>query len=111
MAFLLAEASKLRSIVRHLRFGPDFRLPLIDQTYDSFDYQWRELNESAALLRIDAFRAEAPKLVCELTRQEPGWFSGRRVLDAGCGSGRFSWALAKLGAQVTAFDQSAGAIE
>jgi len=111
VAFLLAEVSELRSAVRHLRSGPEFRLPSIDQTYDSFDYQWRELNESVALLSSDAFRAEAPELVCELTRQEPGWFSGRRVLDAGCGSGRFSWALAKLGAQVTAFDQSAGATE
>jgi 2-polyprenyl-3-methyl-5-hydroxy-6-metoxy-1,4-benzoquinol methylase len=39
------------------------------------------------------------------TWNRPG-VAGKRVLDCGCGPGRHTWALAHLGAQVTAFDMS-----
>jgi 2-polyprenyl-3-methyl-5-hydroxy-6-metoxy-1,4-benzoquinol methylase len=42
----------------------------------------------------------------------PGeFFSGARALDAGCGSGRWSYALSELGADVVAFDLTSGGIE
>ena len=39
------------------------------------------------------------------------WFVGRRVLDAGCGRGRWTRALLDLGADVTAVDYSEAGIE
>ena len=45
------------------------------------------------------------------TMQVLGDVSGRRVLDAGCGEGRFARMLAERGAQVTAVDLSAKMIE
>jgi SAM-dependent methyltransferase len=39
-----------------------------------------------------------------------GWFPGKRVLDAGCGGGRWSYGLAKLGAHVTAADTNPSAL-
>lgn len=45
---------------------------------------------------------------CRLPRE---FFEGIRALDAGCGSGRWSYALAELGAEVAAFDLTEGGIE
>ena len=39
------------------------------------------------------------------------WFGGKAVLDAGCGNGRWSYTLAKLGAAVTALDRSAAGLK
>jgi 2-polyprenyl-3-methyl-5-hydroxy-6-metoxy-1,4-benzoquinol methylase len=52
---------------------------------------------------VDQFLEE-----CELPAE---FFRGKRVLDAGCGSGRWSYALAELGADVVAFDLTSGGIE
>jgi SAM-dependent methyltransferase len=52
---------------------------------------------------VDQFLAE-----CELPAE---FFHGKRVLDAGCGSGRWTYALAELGADVVAFDLTSGGIE
>jgi SAM-dependent methyltransferase len=38
-------------------------------------------------------------------------FAGKRALDAGCGSGRWTYALAELGAEVTGVDLTAGGPE
>ncbi|MGC9114314.1 MAG: class I SAM-dependent methyltransferase [Candidatus Micrarchaeia archaeon] len=38
----------------------------------------------------------------------PLWFKGKKILDAGCGNGRWSYGFAKLGAKVTAVDFSEG---
>lgn len=47
----------------------------------------------------------------ELLAVDPGWFAGRRILDAGCGGGRWTVGFLRLGAQVTAVDLSGHAIE
>ncbi len=47
-------------------------------------------------------------LECGLPRE---FFAGKRALDAGCGSGRWTYALAELGAEVTAVDLTAGGPE
>lgn len=45
---------------------------------------------------------------CELPAD---FFEGRRVLDAGCGSGRWSYAMALLGADVWAMDLTASGVQ
>jgi SAM-dependent methyltransferase len=52
---------------------------------------------------VDEFLAD-----CELPR---GFFAGKDVLDAGCGSGRWSYAMAQLGARVHAMDLTAAGPE
>jgi SAM-dependent methyltransferase len=76
------------------------------QTLASFDYQWRRLPEGDGMLSDHAFDAKACAIVEEMTGVAAGWFAGKRVLDAGCGSGRWSAALLRLGAKVTAVDAS-----
>ena len=68
-----------------------------------FDYEHRRARESR-LLDIE------PRLVTHFLNdvQLPAtWFSGKDALDVGCGTGRWSYALAELGAQVTALDLTA----
>ncbi len=104
--FLCFENSALRRIVRHLQSeNPHYR-DWIAQTGASFDYQWEKLHESENLLSNPEFMKTVCDLVCQYTGLPAAWFPGKRVLDAGCGNGRFSWALAKLGADVTSFDLS-----
>lgn len=77
-----------------------------EQTLGSFDYQWKAVNKGRASHYNEDFRRQAPSIVCSLTGFDPSWFQGRRVLDAGCGDGRFSHALCALGASVLSVDMS-----
>lgn len=82
------------------------------QTLASFDYQWRNLPEADALLSDEWFRANVAHIVSdELLCLAPEWFRGRRVLDAGCGTGRWTIGLLELGSHVTAVDFSEHALE
>lgn len=82
------------------------------QTLASFDYQWGSLTTGDAMLddpwfveRVDGLLAD------ELLGIRREWFPGRRVLDAGCGGGRWTVGFLRLGAQVTSVDFSAHAVE
>jgi len=77
------------------------------QTRQSFDFQWAQLREGDAMLSDAWFEQRVQQvLVDELLCVEPDWFRGKRVLDAGCGIGRWTLGLLRLGCHVTAVDQS-----
>src|SRR5438105_4283203 len=50
------------------------------------------------------------EIVFETLRSRCGSFSGKRVLEAGCGTGRISLEIARAGGQVTCIDTSPEAI-
>lgn len=71
-----------------------------------FDYQWKNLPSPALEHNQDR--------ITELVRMvdlPERWFSGKVVLDAGCGSGRYTYALQQLGAEVYSVDISPVAVE
>src|SRR6185295_19621098 len=77
------------------------------QTRQAFDFEHRRF-EDARYLRI------SPALVTDWLAdvQLPAeFFKGRHVLDVGCGSGRWSYAMAMLGARVVAVDFSDAAVD
>jgi SAM-dependent methyltransferase len=77
----------------------------------SFDYQWAELPTGTGLLSDGFFAENVDRiLVEEELCIEPEWFVGRRVLDAGCGNGRWIEGFLRLGCEVTAIDASPHAI-
>jgi SAM-dependent methyltransferase len=72
-----------------------------------FDFEHRRYQDSAhtrfSPTLVDEFLADN-----ELPRES---FTGVRALDAGCGSGRWTYALAELGAEVLGCDLTEGGLE
>jgi SAM-dependent methyltransferase len=81
------------------------------QTLASFDYQWGHIPSGDAMLSDEWFLDRVDRIVAdELLGIERGWFAGRTVLDAGCGGGRWTLGLLRLGCRVVAVDASAHAV-
>lgn len=81
------------------------------QTLASFDWQWAHLPSGDFMPGDPWFDANAARILAtEMCGLAPEWFKGRRVLDAGCGRGRWTRALLELGATVTAVDYSEAGI-
>ena len=91
----------------------DLALPLASaQTIDAFGFQWSELQEGEAMLSDKWFKENVTNIISEreiLLKEE--WFKGKDVIDCGSGGGRWSYGLAKMGANVTAVDINTSAIE
>ena len=107
--FLWHETRRLNEQVRSLLAGDAIESAV--QTRASFDYQWQEMSEGAALPSDVEFMAGIGRLICEITDLPAEWFRGKRVADIGCGMGRFTFGLLELGAEVTACDQSEAALK
>lgn len=66
-----------------------------------FDYQWKNLPDIGL-----AFTEDRVREFLEHVQLPPSFFKGALCLDAGCGSGRFSYAMQQLGAIVDSIDIS-----
>ena len=88
-------------------------IPLVAaQTVGAFSFQWSNLSEGEAMLSDKRFKDDVERIITEkeiLIKKE--WFKGKEVMDCGCGGGRWSYGLAKLGANVTAVDINESALE
>lgn len=104
--YLSLEVSRLRSLLRYLSADVINDLPITYRTRESFDYQWKDSPDGNWTETRPELKLREPRLVVEYTNLPKDWFEGKKVLDAGCGSGRFSWAMASMGAGVHALDQS-----
>jgi 2-polyprenyl-3-methyl-5-hydroxy-6-metoxy-1,4-benzoquinol methylase len=72
-----------------------------------FDFEHRRFEDSW-------YTRFEPRLVDQLLAEcglPAEFFRGKRALDAGCGSGRWSYALAELGAEVVGCDLTSGGLE
>ncbi|HAA67507.1 MAG TPA: hypothetical protein DCE55_00055 [Planctomycetaceae bacterium] len=75
------------------------------QTASAFGFQWASLQDGEYMTRDPWFQSNVTRILCEQELMLPAaWFPGKHVLDCGCGGGRWSYGLAKLGANVTAVD-------
>lgn len=111
LRFALNEIGELRQLVRMLLAESPAYRAWREQTTDSFDTQWDKLPTGVQLLGNPEFDGQSVRLVEAYTGLQPDWFRGKQVLDAGCGNGRWSYTLAKLGAVVTALDRSAAGLK
>lgn len=83
-----------------------------NRTVEAFGHQWANLPTGKYMLNDPDFRAAVADIICDeeiLLRHD--WFKGKKVVDAGCGGGRWAYGLSKLGAQVTAVDANLSALE
>jgi len=72
-----------------------------------FDYQWKELASSNKHL---AYTPQRIRELLDFTMLDKSFFHGKTVLDAGCGNGRYTWAMQQIGATVDSIDISEEAI-
>lgn len=79
---------------------------LAAQTKSSFDFQWEHLAVGQALPSDAAFMRGLETHICTITALPREWFRGKRIVDVGCGLGRYSYGFLRMGATVTACDQS-----
>jgi 2-polyprenyl-3-methyl-5-hydroxy-6-metoxy-1,4-benzoquinol methylase len=81
------------------------------QTKDAFGFQWKDLQEGEAMLSDKWFKENLENIITEREIQiDKEWFKGKDVIDCGCGGGRWSYGLARLGANITAVDINDSAI-
>jgi 2-polyprenyl-3-methyl-5-hydroxy-6-metoxy-1,4-benzoquinol methylase len=74
--------------------------------YSEFDYQWK--NIPSDLLERNQDRVDE---ILNKTTLPKDFFKGKVCLDAGCGSGRYTYALQQLEAKVYSIDASQEAIK
>lgn len=104
--YLDFQVANQASLIRYLAAPVIHELPLVRETKESFDFQWAKIPVGRFMLENEDFRKEAAGYVTQFTGLPAEWFKGKRVIDAGCGLGRYSWALCSLGARVLSIDQS-----
>ncbi|MDA1193735.1 MAG: methyltransferase domain-containing protein [Planctomycetota bacterium] len=118
---LAAEAGGLRCPAGH--GAPDFaveggiprllpaglRPPREARTVAAFERQWRRYGGLRRIFGKDPAAMTANLTGARLSaRVDQAWYAGRRVLDAGCGHGRYLPAFAALGAEVVGLDIGRG---
>jgi len=81
------------------------------RTVAAFGHQWAHISSGKFMLSDPLFKGDVERIITEEEILiKSSWFSEKSVLDAGCGGGRWSYGLAKLGARVTAVDTNPSAI-
>jgi SAM-dependent methyltransferase len=110
--YVQRELERLRAANRVREFLED-RRPARDvsQTKASFDFQWRHMAAGKALPTDAAFMAHVADDLVGMVGRPKEWFVGRKIVDIGCGMGRYTYGLLQLGAHVTACDQSQAALQ
>jgi len=79
--------------------------PLIEDTRKSFDLQWEMSRLRGEYNQFNPeYRKKLVGYLLEDTMLPAEFFKGKTVLDAGCGVGRLSYAMAELGAEVISMD-------
>jgi SAM-dependent methyltransferase len=84
------------------RFLASDELARADRTAETFGFQWTTFDVSD--------RAEDSAVFLEKTGLSPDALTGKLVLDAGCGGGRYAKLLGEAGAQVVALDLSSAVL-
>ena len=108
--YLSREVNRLAAAQRRAAWREGRASTLGAQTKASFDYQWEHMPSGRSLPTDEAFMRGVEAQICQLTQLPREWFAGKRIVDVGCGIGRYSYGLLKLGATVTSCDQSEAAL-
>ena len=93
-----------------VRLLPDGVRPAPEKrTLAAFERQWRAYGALPRLFGKDDAGMERNLVGDRLSRRvDRAWYAGKRVLDAGCGHGRYVRAFRRLGAEVVGIDAGRG---
>jgi 2-polyprenyl-3-methyl-5-hydroxy-6-metoxy-1,4-benzoquinol methylase len=78
---------------------------------DSFNFQWTSHNQGNLLLSDKAFMADLETTICSYFDVDRKYFEGKKIIDVGAGSGRFTYGFLNLKAEVTAIEPTQGGCE
>lgn len=82
------------------------------KTSESFRKQWEQLPEGQYLLSDQKFKNCVDSILAEHELLLPkSWFKSKKVLDAGCGNGRWSYGFSRLGVDLTSVDINSVALQ
>ena len=85
------------------------REPAEARTVAAFERQWRSYGELKRIFGKDPGAMAANLVGARISeRIDRDWYAGKRVLDAGCGHGRYLQAFAGMGAEVVGLDIGRG---
>ncbi len=73
-------------------------------TVESFEYQWKNLPEGDFLLSDERWRKNVDSYILDELQMTRERIRGMKVLDAGCGQGRWALGFEKLGCRVYGID-------
>ncbi|MBS7614766.1 class I SAM-dependent methyltransferase [Candidatus Bathyarchaeota archaeon] len=76
----------------------------VSDTRESFDFQWKNIPEGAYFLSDPVFRKNVDGILIDELNLSKDFLKDLFVVDAGCGNGRWTYGLLKLGCKVVAFD-------
>lgn len=80
-----------------------------ERTVAAFERQWQSYGELQRIFGKDPEAMAANLVGARISeRIDRGWYAGKRVLDAGCGHGRYLQAFAGMGAEVVGLDIGRG---
>ena len=99
------EAGKFQCGNSHSFKITEFIPRFTDEVYTSnFGMQWRKFSKT----QVDLYNGTkiSKERFFNETRWDSAWMKGKKILDAGCGSGRFTQIAIEAGAEVFACDQS-----
>jgi SAM-dependent methyltransferase len=108
--YLAREVARLNAASRRAAWLARRRTGLEHQTKASFEFQWQHMPSGTSLPSDADFMRALERELPAMVGVPPAWFAGKRVVDIGCGIGRYTRGLLQLGASVTACDQSAAAL-
>ncbi|MDO8680057.1 MAG: class I SAM-dependent methyltransferase [Acidobacteriota bacterium] len=108
--YLQREVCRLNAAMRRAAWQARRRSGLATQTKASFDFQWEHMPAGRALPDDAVFMQGLAPHIAQLTGLPADWFRGKRIVDVGCGTGRYSYGLLKMGATVTSCDHSEAAL-
>lgn len=109
--FILYELKRINEALRYHLLGDMLLGETVQvQTRSSFEYQWDKFHTGIAMSDDGKFMSQIQSQICQMTNLPAEWFEGKKVIDIGCGAGRFTHGLLSLGATVTAVDQSAAGL-
>lgn len=108
--YLRREVSRLAAAERRSAWLARRNSEQRTQTKASFDFQWEHMPSGKSLPSDPEFMAGLEQQLIDMIDMPREWFANKRIVDIGCGMGRFSYGLLKLGAHVTSCDQSEAAL-
>jgi len=102
--FLNYEVKKMNDFRRLFLLNNSKNMNFSANDLKAFDFQWKNHNTGNDLLDDKNFKATNQDIICKYLKIDKDFLKGKKVLDVGAGSGRFTYGFLSMGAKVTSIE-------